>query len=620
MAQIPSLNFKDFSGGLRLPAPDARDYPLDTMSEAKGVFVLPFGGFELRTGIRDIVRDLAGPVQGFTRYRTSIIQRLVYALAGDVISRNEADGTEVVLDTTGSATNNFQFASFTTASGERLFWVDGTNFIKSWDGVTLAATGVGIDPPGFAPSLSSGGAGVLNSTNLDPYQYYTTFGTAAGIESNPSPISQPLAVNLEKIDLLTIATSTDARVTKRHLYRVGGNLSTAVRVATINNNTSAFYQDNLADAVAGNIQVSFSRDVPLAGAHLIKVWKSRLWVVNRFRVWYSSLGYPDYFPTTITDRLIDGNYFDVDPDPDNPITEIGESGSVLIIKRRKNIYGISGDYYDNLTFFKIADLGGPSSRDLVLVGNEALYAGVDGMLYTTGSDTPLPVALPLLPALVGTADTPGLTDDAIKRATACYHRQRYIVCFPDTTDINKTRVFAYDTRVGEAGNSGVWTELSDPQMAGTQYYAQRGLGDLDEMLFSTAPGYKDAAGVLTQGIFAALNRDDVSPVAFSVKSGDIEPGGVTGLWDVEIAGNLTTGAAGVVTLTLSSEHIAPDGSKSVYTRAYNVPSGNGILLKTRVSEILKGQRHSWKLSGTAEALTVIEVRLGVAGMRAEEGS
>jgi hypothetical protein len=131
----------------------------------------------------------------------------------------------------------------------------------------------GVDAPGSGMT----GTGATGGSLVDGGDYYhwVTFVTAAG-ETTPSPaLNTDLAAGKTQINLSSIPTSSDGRVTKRRIYRISvtagdsAHVSNAKLVATINDNSTTSINDATADgslgAVAPTVNTTGSGQINLTG-------------------------------------------------------------------------------------------------------------------------------------------------------------------------------------------------------------------------------------------------------------------------------------------------------------------------------------------------------------------
>jgi hypothetical protein len=102
-----------------------------------------------------------------------------------------------------------------------------------------------------APSVAVGAAGVLTGN----YYYQITFVTSLG-ETEAGTESVLVAPSTQKVELTNIPVSSDSAVTSRNIYRTtaGGVAYQMKLVATLANNTTTVYSDNIADGSLGVYQ------------------------------------------------------------------------------------------------------------------------------------------------------------------------------------------------------------------------------------------------------------------------------------------------------------------------------------------------------------------------------
>lgn len=108
-------------------------------------------------------------------------------------------------------------------------------------------TSMGLATP-VAPTVSLGAAGVLTGV----YRYRYTFVSAAG-ESPGGTVSATVSPSAQQVSIIAIAAGLANVVTGRNLYRTaaGGAAGTEKLVATIADNTTTTFTDNLADGSLG---------------------------------------------------------------------------------------------------------------------------------------------------------------------------------------------------------------------------------------------------------------------------------------------------------------------------------------------------------------------------------
>ncbi len=127
--------------------------------------------------------------------------------------------------------------------------------------VSSTVSDVGLARPTTAPTIAAGAAGVLTGD----YAVKVSYETADGLESNLSDLSNSVTLSAEKLDYTNIPISPDSRVTKRNLYRTTAGGASVWYIATIEDNTTTTYTDNLPDAETGDLGTN-TRGVPNQGA------------------------------------------------------------------------------------------------------------------------------------------------------------------------------------------------------------------------------------------------------------------------------------------------------------------------------------------------------------------
>jgi hypothetical protein len=477
---------------------------------------------------------------------------------------------------------------------------DSRNASYSWD----HATGIMIDNtpdasltgsvfPASGALLSSANAGNLDNSFTDglPYQYYATFvnGTS-GVESNPSPISSALSIAGESAQISDIPISSDAQVTQRNLYRQGGTSDVPRFLATINDNATTTYTDNAVDTALALTELSFTHDPPLAAIGYFYSHKNRIIgagdAANPYRLYLSSYGLPEYWPTVQNDLDIDGGWIDVEPTFGDAIVGFCSTGSLLVIAKADSIHVLMGDSFSDFVVRKAADYGCIARRSLARCQNQVIFLGPDGMVYALADDEPTPVAL----ALEKTLKT--LTRAELAEACATYSDQRYILIIPRASGTDPIAI-AYDFRVK------AWTDLSDAQLGATDAYASLGQETNAEVLLATKAGYLDSAGGAFNGVVSALGPADLGSGSIGIdwETPAFEFGRPTFTKrgkSLKLEGELSfSGAAPTATVTASTP------GRPVVARTYPLAatSAGGKMLLANLDPALIGRQLSVEITG-----------------------
>lgn len=135
--------------------------------------------------------------------------------------------------------------SFAKTRQGLLLMTDGLDRGLVWDGVTAAAYPIGITAPTSAPGIV---LGVGGSMSAGEYSFYYRFVDFYGNVSDLSPGTTMEAEADGKKAAWTFATSGEARVVARELWRtLAGDNRVVYRVAVINDNTTTTYSEGYSD-------------------------------------------------------------------------------------------------------------------------------------------------------------------------------------------------------------------------------------------------------------------------------------------------------------------------------------------------------------------------------------
>lgn len=195
--------------------------------------------------------------------------------------------------------------------------------------------------PTVAPTIASGGAGNLAGS----YTWYVSFDTDVGHESNLSPVTVTAVITNELINFTNIPISPDPLVTKRRIYRAGGTQDALYRVATIADNTTTTYTDNLADDDAARLGITHSQDhdPPPPASGLVGPYFGKLLAFNSLahpnRIWWTPTLRPWYWPGSAIDV---GNWVDVGEDGE-AVVAISIRPKMAVIYKERSIHRMVGD-------------------------------------------------------------------------------------------------------------------------------------------------------------------------------------------------------------------------------------------------------------------------------------
>lgn len=205
-----------------------------------------------------------------------------------------------------------------------IFFGNGSTIPYKYNGTDF--TRHGVYPPTLAVSFNSNGAGNPNGD----YRYKITYVNTALVESNPSDASTTFTVASKQISLTSLPVAPQSwGVASRRIYRTVAGGSTYLRVATVSDNSTTSYDDNVADGSLGVAAPSDNGVPPLYSA--IIYHQNRLFMIgNDNLVWYTNLDEP--YTVGATNFLTVG-----DQSADMPIA-LGVYNNVLAIFCQQNVW------------------------------------------------------------------------------------------------------------------------------------------------------------------------------------------------------------------------------------------------------------------------------------------
>lgn len=483
------------------------------------------------------------------------------------------------------------------------------NAIWTFSDITSWVTGGAnfTEPPSFSPGTSQmlSNSSLPGASGLTPYRYYVTFTNDQGTESNPSPVTQGVVSTYQDVNLVQIPTSSDAQVTGRNLYRVGGTSTAIQLVKSFNDNTTTAYTDTTRDIDLGLTVISFAHDVPPSGIKYLHYYNQRLWAfgdpANPYRLHFSSYQFGEYWPTIIEVASIDGGYFDISSTNQDNIVGLGQTGSSLLIFNTKTVWSLLGDSFEAGTGFVLNPIAGAKgciSRKSIAFGageyDECFYLGFDGQVYSvTGSGFGrISQDIEATLRAISTSD--------LANSYAVYIDLSYHLFIP--LSAGGIIGLRYDTRTR------TWANMTDTELLGQTASASTDTGIGGEMWFETASGY-DFSGVPYNGIVSALSiNDNTSSIPVQWLSPEFEYGSknfVNAARRLRIEGTCTPADPAVPLRAVVNAITGNNRSLRVVTHTYKFNgNGSGVLIDTRLHTDLQGQRLQVGIQGAASALEV----------------
>lgn len=146
----------------------------------------------------------------------------------------------------------------------------------------------GVPQPSGTVSAASNGVGVLSGT----YTWKISYVNSAAAEGNPSDALVSFAVSAKQVRLTSLPIAPQSwGVGSRRLYRNTDSGTTFFRVATIPDNTTTTFDDNVADGALGTVATTDNGEPPIYSA--ICYHRNRLFMIGSDGlVWYTNLNEP----------------------------------------------------------------------------------------------------------------------------------------------------------------------------------------------------------------------------------------------------------------------------------------------------------------------------------------
>jgi hypothetical protein len=239
------------------------------------------------------------------------------------------------------------------------------------DGVTWQSESLNISTTMY---LSYGiiiNFGAVDGHTLGDYWYFT----ASSCSGAPTK---------QKVTLSSIPTSGDSQVTHRNIYRTTSGGSIFYWLATLNDNTTTSFVDNIPDMELG-WNMGEDHDIAPNGK-FSAWWDNRLWISGDDIVYYSALAIPEHFD-------LSARYITVNKgDPSDEITGIVPFKDALYVFRKKSIYSIQANSYGYGIYLVENHTGCRAPWSMVEVNNNLMFISDRGIEVFNGADA-YPMAL-----------------------------------------------------------------------------------------------------------------------------------------------------------------------------------------------------------------------------------
>lgn len=239
----------------------------------------------------------------------------------------------------------------------------------------------------------------IATTTYIRYGIELTFGATTGHTSGDywAFTCQSITVSAvhQKVTLSGIPTSSDSQVTQRRLWRTIGNGSRFYFLATINDNTTTDFVDNIPDNALGS---AVYEDADIAPTHKFPIWwDDRMWTFDDDENigYYSRANVPDAFHTNLntSKRWVSFRY----GDSDDKIMGVIPYQSYLYVFKRKSVFFLRktlGGAYGRYRVEHVKGCIAPWS--LCLIGGYIMYLSERGWELFDGCNCmPLEFSIPL---------------------------------------------------------------------------------------------------------------------------------------------------------------------------------------------------------------------------------
>lgn len=230
--------------------------------------------------------------------------------------------------------------------------------------------------------------GGVNANMSGTYQWFVTFDTDDGHESNPSPASAELTLDKRAAALTGLPVSLDPQVTRKHIYRAGGSLGKAWRVLTVDNGVDNVV-DNISDEQTQVIATEMEEDhdpAPACSFAIGAYGRILAFSSEEFpsRFWWTPVGRHWYFPGASADENEAANWIDAGEDGDNILAATHRGNTVNIYKNR-TIWRLPGDpdaFDPELTNSTKGTVG---RKSVANAGTVDYFVATDGLYRFNGS-------------------------------------------------------------------------------------------------------------------------------------------------------------------------------------------------------------------------------------------
>lgn len=230
---------------------------------------------------------LATPIHGIHFFESGVMLFGLY----DRFSRR--DGTGVVDISTGAEVVALSVMPWSMVDNKGVVWAARENG-SLWRLTEFLASIAGVTAPTIAPTLANGGAGLIG---VGVYQYFVSFYTALGDESDASPIAEITLAGASDVDITAIQNSSQAHVIGKRIWRSLPNDAGQLWLVASIGPAVTTYTDNTPNDELG-VPFEYDNGQPPAAVYSLTKWRERLWCHDKVQVYASKVGKFETFSET----------------------------------------------------------------------------------------------------------------------------------------------------------------------------------------------------------------------------------------------------------------------------------------------------------------------------------
>ena len=397
---------------------------------------IQYGVFGTRKGYTayNATRIDGNPIRGGVRwYYGTSSKQLVVACNTQLYKGDDGAGTFSSIKTGLTADKDWSFPSYL----DILYPTNGTDAMLHWDGTTMR--NAGFAAPGSAPTVATGAAGVLTGAYI--YKVTFVYDSNSAHESSASTASSTVNPTADQVDLSSIPTGGTG-CTARNIYRTEAGGADYYFLATISDNSTTTYSDNIADSALGTSQAPTDNGVPPT-AQFAVFWKNRMVAARTVsqpqRIYLSAITSTEKSPTGTESvhgagvEIFPASHFIDVGDNNSPIMGLALLQEQLVIFKEDAIYILTGDDAQDLQVYTaLSSVGCIAPKTIVLIGGMIYFLGrADGspVVYKFDGSSARPASGKVEPTLRANIKALGDTSTQAIQPAATRYRSQYVMAY-----------------------------------------------------------------------------------------------------------------------------------------------------------------------------------------------